>query len=205
MSHYCQNASVPEHLYGYVCKEYLYGMDKAYDGMYEPCIIIGVTAIPSRCFHFSILCESGAKWARVPIHMLRHEKPIAPRRPIIDLQLWDCMGWDFSIERYKYLREMGCKYRNSKGDLIGGQYWFTLDFTENGFSMYPPEHKDFNFLLLQDGSGQIAAMPNNRILWEDHSFVKNGHTLDYKTVCDTKWYAEISSRNPQDTAFTHDN
>jgi hypothetical protein len=200
----CQNASVPEHLYGYVCREFLYGMDRSYKGEYEPCIIIGITAIPSRCFHFSILLESGAKWARVPIHMLRHEKPDREARPITDLQVWDCMGWDFSVIRYDYLREMACTYRTTHNEMIDAQYWFTLDFTENGFSMYPPEHKDFNFLLLEDGTGQIAAMPNNRILWKDHSFVKPGHKFDYKVVSDTKWYSEISHVNPQDTAFTQD-
>lgn len=204
MAHYCLNASVPTHLYGYVCREFLYGLDENYKGQYEPCVIIGVTSIPSRCFHFSILLESGAKWARVPIHMLRHELPTREARPITDLQVWDCMGWDFSTIEYEYLREMGCEYRLLDKSMVSAQYWFTLDHTNNGFSLYPPEHKDFNFLLLHDGSGQIAAMPNNRILWKDYSFVKGNHKLDYKVVAPTKWYAEETHTNPQDTAHTSD-
>ena len=174
MTHYTLNASVPQHLYGFVQKDILQGLDG--DNDFEPCVIIGVTSIPSRCLHFSILCESGAQWARIPIHKLRWEMPrpmILGRpdiiHPISDLQCWDSHGWDFSTVQYEYLREMGCEYRTPDGHMIPASYWFTLDHTDNGFSQYPPEHKCYHLLLLEDGSGQIAAMPNNRILWQHDS------------------------------------
>lgn len=203
--HHTLNASVPQHLYGFVCREILYQLDQAMVGQYEPCVTIGVTSIPSRALHFSILCESGAQWARIPIHMLRHEPPRRERRPITELQCWDSHGWSFAVTQYEYLREMGCEYRTPSGEMVPASYWFTLDHTDNGFSQYPPEHKCYHLLLLEDGSGQIAAMPNNRILWRDASFVRAGrHPLDYRVMHPMTWHAESGRRNPQDTAITQD-
>jgi hypothetical protein len=222
VTHHTLNASVPQHIYGYVCKEILYGLDPQYVGQFEPCVIFGVTSIPSRALHFSILCESGAQWARIPIHMLRWDVPDSKldieelmrsngknycshkTHPMENLQCWDCHGWDFSTVRYEYLREMGCEYRTPDGRMIPASYWFTLDHTDNGYSQYPPEHKCYHLLLLEDGSGQIAAMPNNRIVWKDDSFVKPGHDLKYKVMNETTWHAEAGRRNPQDTAMTDD-
>lgn len=206
MTHYTLNGSVPQHVYGQVRSEILRGLEPEAIGPVEPCVIIGVTSIPSRCLHFSILCESGAQWARIPIHMLMHQMPApgAPRHDLPDLQCWDCHGWDFSTVQYEYLREMACVYRATDGRLIPASYWFTLDHTDNGFSQYPPEHKCYHLLLLEDGSGQIAAMPNNRILWKDDSFVRPGHPLDYKVMAPVTWHAENGRRNPQETAITKD-
>lgn len=201
--HHSLNASIPHHLYGSVCSEILHGLNHSFVGSYEPCVIFGVTSIPSRCLHFSILCESGAQWARIPLHMLRHAKPSISPHPLNQLQMWDCHGWDFAVHQYEYLREMNCSYRNREGSLIPASYWFTLDHTDNGYSQYPPEHKCYHLLLLEDGSGQIAAMPNNRILWRDDSFVKGG-LIDYQVMSPTLYHAESSKLNAQDTAFTHE-
>lgn len=115
--------------------------------------------------------------------------------------MWDAHGWDFSVTHYEYLREMGCHYRKRDGSLVPASYWFTLDHTDNGYSQYPPEHKCYHLLLLEDGTGQIAAQPNNRIVWRDDSFVKPGHGLDYRVMAPTTWHSE-AGRNAQDTAFT---
>jgi hypothetical protein len=53
-----------------------------------------------------------------------------------------------------------------------------------------------------DGSGQIAAMPNNRIAWHDPSFVR-GDIPKYKVMADVTWHCEQQALdNPHDTAFT---
>lgn len=206
MTHHTQNASVPQHIYGAVAKEILYGMAPSKVGEYAQCVIFGVTSVPSRALMFSIMLESGAQWARIPLHMLRHQMPAenATIHPLPDLQCWDCHGWDFSVTQYEYLREMGCHYRTPDGKTIPASYWFTLDHTDNGYSLFPPEHKCYHLLLLEDGSGQIAAMPNNRILWKDDSFCRPGQPLDYKVMAPITWHAEDGRRNPQETALTQD-
>lgn len=187
------NKSIPQHIYGWVDQGILRGV-AADTGEYERCVIFGVTSIPSRALHFSILCESGAQWARIPLHKLRHEKPTSERvHDLPQLQTWDCHGWDFAVVQYEYLREMGCHYKTRDGEMIPAAYWFTLDHTDNGYSQYPPEHKCYHMLLLEDGSGQIAAQPNNRILWRDDSFVRPKPALvaEYRVVPEKTWHAEL--------------
>jgi len=198
------NASIPQHLYGCVDKKILYGLDESMTG-FEPCVIFGVTSIPSRALHFSVMCESGAQWARIPLHMLRHttKGEYAITHPLSDLQIWDCHGWDFSVVQYEYLREMGCSFRKRDGEFVRASYWFTLDHTDNGYSQYPPEHKCYHVLLLEDGSGQIAAMPNNRILWRDDSWVRPGHKYDYRVMAPVTWHAE-EGRNGDLTSLLRD-
>jgi hypothetical protein len=208
------NASLGRwHRYGAVAAELLYGLDPAKVGQYEPCVLLGITSLPSRALHFSILCESGAQWARIPLHALRHELPPAGadypvRHPLDDLQCWDCHGYEFALTHYDYLREMACRFLTADGRWVPASYWLTLDHVENGFSDYPPEHKCYHLLLLEDGSGQIAAQPNNRILWDDKSFVKPGHPLDYRVMAPATWHAEHRpdrrTLNPQATALTQE-
>ncbi len=187
------NKSIPQHTYGLVDQGILRGVTKD-TGEYERCVIFGVTSIPSRALHFSILCESGAQWARIPLHKLRHEKPTSERvHDLPQLQSWDCHGWEFCVAQYEYLREMGCHYKNRDGEMIPASYWFTLDHMDNGYSQYPPEHKCYHMLLLEDGSGQIAAQPNNRILWRDDSFVRPNPALvaGYRVMPEKTWHAEL--------------
>ena len=187
------NKSIPQHIYGWVDQGILRGVT-ADTGEYERCVIFGATSIPSRALHFSILCESGAQWARIPLHKLRHEKPTSNRiHDLPQLQSWDCHGWDFAVVQYEYLREMGCHYKNRDGEMIPASYWFTLDHTDNGYSQYPPEHKCYHMLLLDDGSGQIAAQPNNRILWRDDSFVRPNpaQIAEYRVMPEKTWHAEL--------------
>lgn len=192
--HHCLNASLPQHIYGYVDGGILRGADQDTLSL-DRCVIFGITSIPSRSLHFSILTEAGAQWARIPLHKLRHElpKPGAPVHPLPQLQSWDCHGWEFSITQYEYLREMGCQYRNRDGDMVPAAYLCTLDHTENGWSQYPPEHKCYHLLLLEDGSGQIAAQPNNRIVWRDDSFVRHAPATlkEYRVMPEQTWHSEL--------------
>ena len=187
------NKSVPQHTYGFVDQGILRGIAQD-TNTYERCVMFGITSIPSRALHFSILCETGAQWARIPLHKLRHEKPTHKLvHDLPQLQSWDCHGWDFCVTQYEYLREMDCEYRNRDGVMVPGRYWFTLDHTDNGYSQYPPEHKCYHLLLLKDGSGQIAAQPNNRILWRDDSFVrpKPAQLSEYRVMPEKTWHAEM--------------
>jgi len=206
------NASVPQHIYGRVSRLILTGLDPQEADNYENCVVFGITSLPSRALHFSILLESRAQWARIPLHMLRWATHTPPNEsqnyeithPLHELQMWDCHGWDFSVVQYDYLREMGCEYLKRDGTKVPASYWFTLDHTDNGYSQYPPEHKCYHLLLLEDGSDQIAAQPNNRILWNDDSFVKKDFPLDYKVMPAVTWHSEVSRINAQETAFTKD-
>jgi hypothetical protein len=88
------NASCLHHIYGYVEERILFGLDDRKE--LTPCVIFGVTSIPSRCLHFSIMTEAGAQWARIPLHMLRWEKVMdaTPSRPFRLGTAWGgTSGW----------------------------------------------------------------------------------------------------------------
>ena len=87
--HHALNASVPQHLYGLVDGGILRGrVGEGED--FDRCVIFGVTSIPSRALHFSILTEAGSQWARIPLHKLRHTEPVdgSPRHTLPELQSW---------------------------------------------------------------------------------------------------------------------
>jgi len=205
MTIYTKNAPIPEgHLYGFVNGLATHGLDPAFKDNIEPCIIFMAQSIPSRAWHFQIMCESGAQWAHIPLHMVYwHEPEQDKTHELSALQCWDCHGHTYSVVRPNYLRDMACDVKLGSDILVPAAYWFTADHIDNGWSDYPPEHKCYHFLLLEDGSGQIAAMPNNRILWKDYSFTKS-KKLDYKTAAATTWHAEGVSYNPHETAFVKD-
>lgn len=203
--HHTLTASLPQHYYGWVDSRFTHGMDESYKGELEECVILAITSRPSRALHFEIMTKSGAKWANAPLHLVYWEKPTAPAHKLSDLQCWDCHGWNFALFSIEYLREMQCDYLTPSRELIPARYGFTLDHTDNGFSLYPPEHKNYNILFLEDGSGQIAAMPNNRIFYKDNSFVKRPKEFDYKVVNTAIYHAEDIDINPQDSAITKEN
>jgi hypothetical protein len=191
------NASLP-HIYGVVKNDILFGMTLT-EGVTE-CVIFGATSIPARCLHFSVMLDTGAQWARIPLHMLGWQRGDM-RHKLQDLQVWDCMGWDFEVITYDYLREMECEVLMGE-KRVPGRYWVTVDHTDNPYSNHPPQHKTFVLVKLLDGSGQIAAMPNNRILWRDPSFVDQKELPRYRTMAATTWHCE--QQDIQKHAITKD-
>ena len=62
--HHTLNASIPQHLYGLVEQNILRGSIED-SACYDRCVIFGITSIPSRALHFSIMTEVGSQWARI--------------------------------------------------------------------------------------------------------------------------------------------
>jgi len=95
--------------------------------------------------------------------------------PIDTLQLWDCMGYQFTIVEKIALRNLSVKFLGKDKQWHFGSYLFTVDFCadgmglDTGFTEQAEEHKSFNFIKLE--SGQFACQPNNRCLWYDQSLV----------------------------------
>jgi hypothetical protein len=95
--------------------------------------------------------------------------------PIDTLQLWDCMGYRFTVCEKIGLRILGVKFLGKDKALHHGRYLFTVDFcadgmdADTGFTEQAEEHKSFNFIRLENG--QFACQPNNRCLWYDQSLI----------------------------------
>ena len=91
------------------------------------------------------------------------------------LQLWDCMGYRFTVHEKIGLRNLSVKFLGKDKEWHFGEYLFTVDFcadgmdVDTGFTEVAEEHKSFNFIRLDNG--QFAAQPNNRCLWYDQSLI----------------------------------
>jgi hypothetical protein len=167
-------ASLPP-LKCFVRREFLYNFTKGH-GEYEPAIWVSIKALRGQVFRIeSLLPAYGALYDKLPIHayVWRTDSPAA--LPIDTLQLWDCMGYKFTVIEKIGLRNLGVKFMSKDKTWVYGKYLFTVDFcadgqdVDTGFTEQAEEHKSFNFLRLDNG--QFACQPNNRCLWYDQSLI----------------------------------
>jgi hypothetical protein len=125
----------------------------------------------------SLLPNYGALYDKLPIHayVWHTEATELVDLPIDALQLWDCMGYRFTIVEKIGLRNLGVKFLGKDKQWHFGQYMFTVDFcadgmdVDTGFTEQAEEHKSFNWIKLDNG--QFACQPNNRCLWYDQSLI----------------------------------
>jgi hypothetical protein len=123
----------------------------------------------------SLLPNYGALYDKLPIHAYVWQSDYTGNLPIDVLQLWDCMGYRFTIVEKIGLRNLGVKFLGKDREWHFGRYLFTVDFCadgmdiDTGFTEQAEEHKSFNFIALDNG--QFACQPNNRCLWYDQSLI----------------------------------
>jgi len=160
-------ASLPP-LKCFVKREFLYNDHKGHNEL-EPAIWVSLKALRGQVFRIeSLLPAYGALYDKLPIHAYVWHKD-AGNLPIDVLQLWDCMGYQFTIIEKIGLRNLGVKFLGKDKQWHFGRYLFTVDFCademalDTGFTEQAEEHKSFNWIALENG--QFACQPNNRCLW----------------------------------------
>ena len=158
----------------FVKREFLYNDHKGH-GELEPAIWVSLKALRGQVFRIeSLLPAYGALYDKLPIHAYVWHKE-ASNLPIDTLQLWDCMGYRFTIIEKIGLRNLGVKFLGKDKQWHFGRYLFTVDFCadgmdlDTGFTEQAEEHKSFNWIALENG--QFACQPNNRCLWYDQSLI----------------------------------
>jgi hypothetical protein len=158
----------------FVKREFLYNFEKGH-GELEPAIWVSIKALRGQVFRIeSLLPNYGALYDKLPIHAYVW-KENAGNLPLETLELWDCMGYRFTIIEKIGLRNLGVKFLGKDKEFHFGNYMFTVDFcadamdTDTGFTEQAEEHKSFNFIKLENG--QFACQPNNRCLFYDQSLV----------------------------------
>lgn len=153
--------------YCLVRNEFLYNQKRGH-GEYTEACIIGVVALEGRAPMFTAMLRNGAIWARLPIHAFCFE-PCEPL-PLSTLCLWDSLSYDVTVHQYAYLQTLRADVYLGDGDRRGGEYMFTLDWCKSSYSEMPDQHKQHHVFRLD--SGQIAAMPGNRLRWYEPSWIK---------------------------------
>ena len=197
---YSLTASIPQHLYGKVRREFL---TNGTDTGIENCIIHTVSVKPAQVLTFSILLENGAQYRGVPIHgLILGQDPTTKVPPALNLyshQVWGCFGTEFSIIHMSFSKGLSAEWVDSNGTkFIGRGLGWAIEFYEDGYSNAPQQDKSFNMLVSEEG--YFAAMPNNRIRWWEDSFTN--WELPIKLKVNHKiYYVENIGINPETTAF----
>lgn len=186
------NASLPEHLYCLVRREFLHNLEGDH-GEFSEAVLLGVTSVPSRAMGFTVLLEDGSQFARLPIHALVTRSD-APLLDVAALQAWDCFGYEFAVTCFDYLREMGCVAHLPGGVAESATYICMFDWYDNGWSDEPSQHKTLHLLALDNGC--FALQPNNRIQWIDRSFTSPWRQRPSYLTNTHRWHAEERSEVP---------
>jgi hypothetical protein len=155
--------SLPFHVYGYVDKAFLSGDLKQ---GWEAAIWFGVTLPRNRAIGLTVLLENGAQYRELPSHAWAFAN-VAPKWTLKDAEAWDCFGGAAQLIEYSYLTDV--QVQTSIRGLIGN-YLFTLEWGDNGFSKFPPQSKTLHALQLRNQ--RLTWQPNDRLRWHDPSFTK---------------------------------
>jgi hypothetical protein len=138
----------------------------------EKCLLVSVKARTGYDLEFQVLTERGMLRDKLPIMALYKEEPSTYLYCQEDLQRWCCPS--------QYLTVVQLPLQTGKA-WIGGKsivfdYLFTVDFC-SGLELdpgcdtdIPEEHKAMHVIALQ--TGQLAAMPNNSLVWDHPTIVR---------------------------------
>jgi len=158
---------------GYLRREYTRNHVDGH-GDYYPCLIHGLRIVRGRQIQFqSVLSDvwAGAPFL-APVEAFCWRLPTAPRmtRPTgpdsyAYIQPWDCFSSTFGVYQFSMWRNAPVY---ALPDRKPGRYHCTLDFDGSDLADDDEQHKHLHICLMADG--QIAAFPNNRILFEDRAY-----------------------------------
>ena len=148
---------------GWVESRILHNDDSTHDG-WHACVIFGLSSYPGHALTYSVmLLDSGAVFSYVPPHRLRLTpvesiSALAPRLELEELVYHDCPVGRISVIRFAALiGDVDVIFRRKgRPDLtMGGHYIATVDWVDGNDLLH----------LIELDNGQLAAMPNHKILW----------------------------------------
>ena len=160
----------------FIRKEFLY--DEAdHVGEFVPAVVFGFRAEPARGPMFQVMLESGAQWARVPIHKIC-SKPCDPL-PLEQCIWWDNYGYEFVVHSFDFLKNMTVTALGRDKIIRKGKYLFTIDWAKTGWSEVADQHKNHHVIALD--TGPWIAYPNNRLVWHDPSWIAPAPDKEWRT------------------------
>lgn len=123
------------------------------------------TSIPNRCAMFTGMSEWGTQHARIPVHYIHTEPTGGTDYPLDWIQLWDSFSYHCSALEISYLKNRAAIILLKDRSQLQGQYKFTLDWCQGGYSEMAAGHKTGHVI---EADGRLFIQPNNRILrWCD--------------------------------------
>jgi len=164
--------------YLYLNTNYLFDHNRPADyPPWERCLLISVKAKTGYDLEFQVLTERGVLRDKLPIEALKtriHETVLDQE----DLQRWCCPSFYLTITKLP----LQSGFAWITGDRMAFQYMFTVDFAagmeiDPGSDVeIPEEHKAMHIIELIE-TGDLAAMPNNSLVWDNPTLVPEDKQL----------------------------
>lgn len=166
---------------------------------YETGYVFALQSYKGRALQFHVLLQSGAHFRHVPLHWLLWQPAASETYELDQLQLWDCYSYKPIVTVFDFLRDYECRAILKNKSEVLGRYYATVDWlpdsdTNAGYVLQPDQNKCAHLILL--ANGQIAALPTNRVAFQDAFFIGNDKhpgKRGYKTI-DAIWTSEDSNR-----------
>lgn len=195
------NANIP-HKYWFLNQRLIMGEPASNLPNYVsvPVIVHAVQSRPGLSLMFHALTDFGAQYSGVPLHALWHREPCGndEYKPE-QLQAWSCFDDDPRVIVYDYMAARSVSVRID-GRMVPGVYAFTVYWPKSAYTAQSSQYKEAHVMLLENG--QIAAMPNNRIVWHDASWVtKRFPAFRLQTIHPTQWIDPERATAPHDSGF----
>ena len=109
----------------YVRNEFLFGQKKGF-GEFTVGHLVSVRSLQNQCFQFSVLLGNGALFTGLPAHAIAFKQE-APKRPLNESQMWDSISSSIDIIQLELLLYMPATIKLFSGELVKGEYLFTID------------------------------------------------------------------------------
>lgn len=136
--------------------------------------LIAVKGKPNEALAFTVHLENGALFSNLPLEALRRVDATESVTKVFDnetLQPYSCTEGPITLISYDYLKNYA-GIAKVGGEEVEVRYMFTIDYEGQGLSDDPEQYKTHNLVKVLNNE-QIAALPNNRILWFDNHFTKS--------------------------------
>jgi len=162
------NIDLPQHRYVWVRDVFVHRQPV---GAFVPAVWWGVSSTPGRMLGCHVLLESGAMVLDLPLHALacRADAPFAALDEE-EAQAWDAFGWRIEATQPAFLSGLTAGLLDAQHHATAhhGTLWFAVDWLDNGYSMYPEQHKWLWIVARWDG--HLVALPQDRLLVQEASF-----------------------------------
>jgi len=180
---YTGSGSIPQHVYCWVDSSFIRKDVKP--NTFEPCIWFGLHSKTSRAWGLHVMLECGAVYRGVPPHSIAFNQKPEKNWSLLQSQMWDCYGDQFSVTKYTYLTGLRVELRRHNNAM--GRYMFTAIPMNDGFTAEPTQSKEFMFIELDNG--RLTIQPTNELRFHEKSYTEGGWPTDLK-LTNTVWRVE---------------
>lgn len=133
--------------------------------------LIGARALQNQALQFNVLLKSGALYTGLPAHALCNDEK-AVERFLGDCQMWDNISSNIEYICYDTLKYMSCSVKLKSGDIVTGNYLFSIDaIGSDDLSRHPEHWKMYHMILSHEGNFHLY--PQYRIQFTDSALCPN--------------------------------